>query len=281
MSSASEQVRINAPPSHHGLGWGNVRNHVRELWQHRALLWALVLRETKARYRNSALGYLWTFLNPLLLLGVYSLVFSVYMRVDLPDYAIYLFAALLPWIWLSSSLTVGTTCIVQGGSLIAKALLPPQLLPLMHVINNLVNMVLGLPVLLLAATLVGRPPHPALVVLPVLLLGHAMLIQGLVLITSSLCVRFRDMEFLVTNGLNLWFFLTPIVYAITMIPERFRALALLNPATPITLAIQDIVYWRRFPAPLHVGLSLGMGAIALFVGIQVFERLRDHMAEEI
>src|SRR5215813_5858845 len=94
--------------------------HLAELWQHRELLLSLVLRDLKARYRGTALGFLWTFLNPLLLIATYSLVFSVFMRIEMPHYEAFLLTGLLPWLWFSSSLTMGAVSVIEGGSLLRR-----------------------------------------------------------------------------------------------------------------------------------------------------------------
>lgn len=274
-------VRVNAPARKGVGGFHAVARHFEEVWRYGPLLWALVVREVRARYRNSVLGYLWTLLNPLLLLLVYSLVFSVYMRMNIPDYALFLYAGLLPWLWLSSALGIGTTSIVTGGSLITKAMLPPQILPTVYVFTNLVNMLLGIPVLVGVALVVGRPPGLSLVYLPILVVAELMLIQGMVLALSALCVRLRDVEFLVTNFLTLWFFLTPIIYSMDFVPARFRTIELLNPMAPVALAYQEIFYDRVQPHGSYLLISLAAGLVVLCVGTWIFERLRDSIAEEI
>jgi lipopolysaccharide transport system permease protein len=274
-------VRVNAPARRGAGGLRVVVQHFEEVWRHGPLLWALVVREVRARYRNSVLGYLWTLLNPLLLLLVYSLVFSIYMRMNIPDYALFLYSGLLPWLWLSSVLGIGTTSIVNGGSLITKAMLPPQILPTVYVFTNLVNMVLSIPVLLAVALVVGRPPAAALVYLPLLIFAELMLVQGMVLALSALCVRLRDVEFLVTNFLTLWFFLTPIIYSLDFVPARFRTLELLNPMAPVALAYQEIFYDRTAPHASYLLIALVAGAVVLYLGTWIFENLRDSIAEEI
>ncbi|HSO73180.1 MAG TPA: ABC transporter permease, partial [Thermodesulfobacteriota bacterium] len=125
----------------------SIRQHFQEVFRYRSLVSSLILRELKARYRGSVLGFLWTFLNPLLLLGVYALVFNVYFRIQMEHYAGFMFTGLLPWIWFSSSLIEGTNAITSGGSLITKVLFPGQLLPLVKVGSNLMNFLLSLPIL--------------------------------------------------------------------------------------------------------------------------------------
>ncbi|MFN3476545.1 MAG: ABC transporter permease, partial [Candidatus Methylomirabilales bacterium] len=108
--------------------------NLRELYAYRTLIWSLVVRDLKARYRGSILGFLWTFLNPLLLMATYTLVFSVYIRIEMEKYTAFLLVGLLPWIWFSSSLLMGSTSIVEGGSLIKKVFFPPQVLPTVTVL---------------------------------------------------------------------------------------------------------------------------------------------------
>src|SRR5262249_1676807 len=130
----------------------------RELLSYRVLIQTLVMRDLKGRYRGSALGLLWTLLNPLLYMAVYALVFSVYMRMAIEHYAVFLLSGLLPWIWFASSLMMGTTSIIEGGSLIKKVFLPPQVLPTVTVISNFANFLLSLPLLFGMLLLFGVTP---------------------------------------------------------------------------------------------------------------------------
>src|SRR5262245_22201693 len=122
-------------------------NTFREFFVYRALIQALVMRDLKARYRGSMLGLLWTLLNPLLHMGIYALVFSVYLRVQTELYAVFLLCGLLPWMWLSSSLLMGSTAIIEGGGLLRKVFFPPQILPAVTVAAHFVNFLIGVPLL--------------------------------------------------------------------------------------------------------------------------------------
>lgn len=256
--------------------------HFRELYRYRVLIESLVWREVKARYRGSLLGYFWTLLNPLLLLMVYRLVFSKYTQgVVMPDYAVFLFVGLLPWLWLSTSITTGVTSISSGGALITRVCLPPQVLPAVAVLSNLVNLVLALPIALGAATYYGHYPAPALVALPLVMLLELVFIYGMVLVLSALTVRFRDVAQLVQNLVMVWFFLTPIVYPLDKIQPQYRTIAMLNPATSLLRPFQEILYARTFPSPHFLGLA-ALWAIALVpAAIYVFESMRDEFAEQI
>ena len=279
-----ETVRRNAAPQDRSLfSFELVRRHLGEYRRYRYLLGILVVRELKARYRSSALGYLWTLLNPVMLLAVYSLVFSIVMRIKVDDYPYFLFVGLLPWLWLSGSLTVASTCIVhEGGKLLKRVLLPPQLLPATHVGAHMVNMLLALPVLLAAGWWFGRmPPLSVLWFYPVIVLAQLGLTVGLAAFVAALCVRFRDTEFLVGNVVNLWFYLTPICYPLSLVPENYRYLVHLNPIYPLASAYQDLFYHGRSPEATTLGCALAIGVVGFWVGARLFEAMRDDIVENV
>src|SRR5206468_3794033 len=176
-----------------------------DLVRHRSLVLALLVRELKARYRGSILGFIWTFLNPLLLMAVYALVFRFYMRIAVPNYALFLLAGLLPWTWFASSLSEGTNSIVGGSSLVTKSLFPTEILPAVVVLSNMVNFVLSIPLLLVAAWLYGVPLHPLpwLMLVPLIVLDLVFTL-GLVLALGALNVHYRDVQHVVANFLLLW-----------------------------------------------------------------------------
>lgn len=256
-------------------------SHFQELYRYRGLISSLVLRDLKARYRGSVLGFLWTFLNPLLLLAVYALVFSVYFRIQMENYAGFMFTGLLPWIWFSSSLLEGTTAIASGGSLITKVLFPGQILPLVKVGANFLNYLFSLPILLLFLTFMGLPPGPTLVWLPLVMAVHLLFIAGLTLALATLNVFLRDIQHILVNLVTLWFFLTPILYPLSQVPPAFRRWVLLNPATLITLSYQDIFFYQRTPTLWHLASFFLLALLVLALGITLFEHYKETLAEKI
>jgi lipopolysaccharide transport system permease protein len=257
-------------------------DHFRELYRHRVLVGALVWRDIKARYRGSVLGYLWTLLNPMLLLGVYSLVFTKYTRaVDLPHYPVFLFVGILPWLWLSSAIASGANAIIGGASLITRVCIPPQVLPAVTVLSTAVNFGLALPLALGAAAAVGLAPAASLLLLPVVVVLELLFLYAIALSVSALSVRFRDVGFLLQSVLTMWFFMTPVAYPIASVPYPYRDLLMANPASPLFLTFQDIVFFRRDVSPLTLGLALLWTATLLVLGVRVFESRRDTFAEEI
>jgi len=254
---------------------------VRELVAYRALIQALVLRDLKARYRGSALGLLWTLLNPLLHMAVYVLIFSVYMRNDMDRYAAFLLCGLLPWIWLSTSLMLGATSIVDGGSLLKKVFFPPQVLPTVTVMANFTNFLLGIPLLFGLLLLYGVELRWPLFLLPAIMAAQFALTLGLTLTLSAASVRYRDIPPILGHLLTFWFFLSPIIYPAAQVPERFRSLVSLNPFAPFAVAYQEVLLYNSLPA-WDVWAGMATAAIgALLCGLLVFGRFRWTLVEEV
>ena len=256
--------------------------HFRELYRSRVLIDSLVRREVKARYRGSVIGFFWTLVNPLMLLLVYWLVFRVFTRgVQVPNYTVFLFVGILPWQWLSSAVTSGSTSIIAGGSVLSRVAIPPQVFPAVTVLSNLVNFVLGLPIAIAAAAAYGIYPGVSLLLLPVAIVIQLSVTYGLALIFGSLAVRFRDVQFLAQTLIMLWFFVTPIVYPLDRIPPQYRALVLANPATPVVLPYQEILYRARVPDPAHLAIAAGWAILMLAVAVHVFASMRNSLVESL
>jgi lipopolysaccharide transport system permease protein len=266
--------------------------NLRRLFGYRALIQSLVVRDLKARYRGSVLGFLWSFVNPLLLLLVYTFVFVVMpgtrvaIQKDLPNYQVFMFCGLLPWAWFSSSLLEATTVLVAGGNLIRKVLFPAEVLPLVTVIAGLVNFCLGLPILFGFILYFGVPVvWPDLLWLPVIVAVQLMLTLGLALLLSVLTVHFRDLRDLLANVLTLWFFATPILYPLKNVAAfsgTVHNIMMLNPFLHLAVAYQQVLYVPgRFVGWWQL-LAVGAGSIVvLIVGYFVFDRLRDTLAEAV
>jgi lipopolysaccharide transport system permease protein len=260
---------------------------LRQLLRYRALVSSLVARELKARYRGSVLGFLWTFVNPLLLLLVYSFVFGVVMpgarAPEIRHYPLFLFCGILPWTWFSSSLLESCTALTGSGTLLRKVMFPAEILPLVTVFTGLVNFALGLVILAAFSVYAGVPIVSSdLAWLPVIVAVQLALTLGLALLLSALSVHFRDIRDLLGNLMTLWFFATPIIYPYSQAPERFRPLLDLNPFTHLAIAYQQVLY---VDGPYRDGARLSavalVGVVALLAGYVVFDRLRDTFAEEV
>jgi ABC-type polysaccharide/polyol phosphate export permease len=253
----------------------------RELFSYRTLIQTLVMRDLKARYRGSTLGVLWTLMNPLLHMAIYSLVFSIYIRSDMERYPAFLLCGLQPWIYLSSSLLLGANSIVEGGSLLKKVFFPPQVLPTVTVMANFVNFLLGIPILFAILLFFGVRLGWPLLILPSIMAAQLAFTLGLTLIVSAASVRYRDIPQILGHLLTFWFFLSPIIYPVTNVPEQFRFFLLLNPLTSFIVAYQDVLLYNKIPSWEALGTMLLTGASALLVGVLVFNRFRWSFAEEV
>ena len=256
------------------------------LVRYRGLIQSLVARELKARYRGSVLGFFWSFINPLLLLLVYSFVFSTVMpntTVGIQPFALFMFCGILPWTWFTSSLSEATSALITGGNLIKKVLFPAEVLPIVSVLANLVNFFLGL-LILVPSLIYFHRLHisPALLWFPVTVMVQLVFTLGLALFLSALTVHFRDIRDLLANILMLWFFATPIIYSWRQENvQRYKSLFDLNPFTHLAISYQEVLFfgpvghWKWL-------LALGVWSALLFLaGYWLFDRLRDSSAEAV
>jgi lipopolysaccharide transport system permease protein len=262
-------------------------SNLAQLLRYRGLIFSLVARELKARYRGSVLGFFWSFINPLLLLSIYTFVFTVVFPNTNPytkPYALFFFCGILPWNWFSSSLIEASGALVAGGNLIKKVLFPAEILPLVSVLANMVHFFLGL--LILVAFLIGYrhwPDASGLLWFPVAVFVQLVLTAGLALFLSALTVHFRDIRDLLSNLLMFWFWATPIIYP-WQDPNviRYHRLFDLNPFTHLVVSYQEILF---FPGPVgHAKwlVALGVVSIGLFLAAYwFFDRLRDSFAEAV
>jgi lipopolysaccharide transport system permease protein len=256
-----------------------VRN-LRELYQYRALLWALTMRELRARYRASLLGFLWTFLNPTLNMAVYAVVFGYVLKDSTHAYPYFLFVGLLPWIYFTSSVGAGASSVSDRRDLLTKVRFPAQVLPATVVTTNLLNYLLSLPLLLALGMLYGEwPTWHAILFLPVVVL-QTLFILAVTYLLSALNVAFRDLQHIVGNVLTMLFFLTPVVWPLDRLPADLREpMLLLNPMAALTNAYRSIFYAHQVPAAKPLLAVAGLSLALLWLATMVFERRREEFAE--
>lgn len=252
---------------------------VTTLHRYRWLVYELVLRDLRLRYRGSMLGFAWTLLNPLMFLGVYTLVFSVYLRLNIPHFSLFLLCGIIPWTWLSTAASLGTTAILDGRMYVGKTLFPTEVLIVVPVISAAVNFTLSLPLLLVFALAMHVHLGWPLVALPLLVLIEFLLVQGLVLLAATVNVFFRDLQQLMQYGLTIWFYITPIFYTRAMVPPRFDFLVAANPFAPIAIAFQNIFYSGVFPDLKSLLFPLLFSLILLGFAHGVFARSRESFSQ--
>jgi len=254
---------------------------LRELYHYREMIYMLVKRELRGRYKGSVLGFFWTFLNPLLQLTVYTMVFSFIMRAGIENYHIFLFVALIPWIFLATSVQGGSTCILGQKSMVSKIYFPRQVLPIAHVTTCFVNMLLCFIVVFIVVALsIGLKGVLLIYLIPIMLIEYLVAL-GLTFIVSAVTVYFRDMEHILGIVVMAWQFLTPVMYSIDMVPEEMRGVFVLNPMTSVISAYRAVLYYQTMPEAGTMLSALVMGVVSLIVGWFLFERLQRNFAEEL
>ncbi|HEV2249446.1 MAG TPA: ABC transporter permease [Candidatus Limnocylindria bacterium] len=256
---------------------------LRALVDRRELLASFAWRELRARYKGSALGFAWNFLNPLLQLIVFWILFGVLLQ-SRPitasgekPFPIFLFVGLLPWTFFSSSLLGGAASIVANGSIVKKVRLPVQLLPAASVLSALVNFLLSLVILFAVLALVG-PRHPeGLLYLPLLVAIQLVMGLGFAYLLAALNVFFRDIEHILGIVLLAWYFLTPILFPIAILANRPTELQLmyLNPMTSVIVGYQRALLDGLPPEWGSLGYSAAFAAAIFLIGFAYFRRVKD------
>ena len=197
----------------------------KEIYAYREMIFSLVRRDLKGRYKGSALGFFWTFLNPLLQLAVYTFVFSVIMKSTVEDYYLHLFVALVPWLFFSTSVSEGCSCIRSQQDMVKKIYFPREVLPIAYVSSQFINMLLSFVVVLVVVVISGRGLNVvALLYIPIISAVEYLLCLGSALFVSAITVYIRDMEYLLKIVTMALQFLTPVMYSIDIVPQRFTVL---------------------------------------------------------
>lgn len=255
---------------------------LREIYAYRQMIFSLIKRDLRGRYKGSFLGFLWTFLNPLFQLIVYTIVFSNIMRAGYEDYYLFLFVALIPWIFFSTSVTGGASCIWAQKDMVNKIYFPREVLPIAHVTCQLVNMLLSFLVVFAVILVTGYGINPAAVFyLPVIIFVEYLLALGLTMLASAVTVFLRDIEYILGILMMAWQFLSPVMYGVDIVPEEVRPVFAVNPMTPVLAAYRDIFYYKKIPDISTLVRAVMFGAVVLIIGVLVFEYLKKHFSEEM
>ena len=255
---------------------------LKELYNYREMIVSLVKKDLRGRYKGSVLGFLWTFINPLFQLIIYTIVFSTIMRMGIDKFYMFLFVALVPWIFFNACLQQGATSIMDNKEMVKKIYFPRLVLPLSFVTSCFVNMLLSFAVIFAVIFVTGFGVNfVALLFLPLIMLIEYILALGIAFITSACTVYVRDLQHILSIvGLG-WMYLTPVVYPSSMVPEKYLTLFNLNPMTPIIMAYRDILYYKKIPQMNTLIQAATMGVVLIIVGVAVFSRLQRNFVEEL
>lgn len=255
---------------------------LRELYDYREMIVGLVKRDLRGRYKGSVLGFLWTFINPLLQLLVYTMVFSVILKNGIEKYYIFLFVALVPWMFFSTSVAGGSTSVLHSESMVKKIYFPREVLPISYVTSSFVNMFLCLLVVFAVLLLSGFGVSlKALLYLPIVMIVEYLLALGFTLISSALTVYFRDLAYILNIVTMAWQYLTPVMYSEEMVPDQFKWVMKWNPMTSVIIAYRDILYYQQAPKLSTLLMATLVGVFFVIVGYVVFRIMQKGFAEEM
>lgn len=253
----------------------------RKLFRSRWLIFELVSRELRLRYRGSVLGFAWTLLNPLLFMSVYVLVFGMYLRMGFHNYALYLLSGTLAFNWFSSAVQAGTTCVPDGRHYIGKTVFPAEVLVAIPVLSNLANFCLSLPVLIAADVFFGQTLGLPLAVLPLLMLAQTMITVGILFFVATFNVFYRDCQQLVMYLVTVLFYLIPIFYRIDAVPTRYQPFVEANPLAALIMSYQDIFFFNTFPSAKRLAIVFAFASLVLVSGFFYFGRFKESFGEYV
>jgi lipopolysaccharide transport system permease protein len=256
-------------------------NDWKEVYRYREFLKNSVSKDLRTRYKGSIFGFLWTFLNPMLMLIVYSVLFSIIIKMPVDNYPIFLFSALLAWNFFLGSIQNSSSVIVGSTNLIKKIYFPLEILPLSVVLGGLMNFLYGLLILIPALSLFGYYPNINYIWVPFLMLIQLILLIGFSFLVSSLTVFFRDLEHMLVIILQALFYITPVLFPISMVPEKYHWLFVWNPVGVLMLSYRDIFYYNKTPDIVSL-CYIAIGSVIFLVCSQlIFRKLKYKFIEEI
>ena len=253
----------------------------KNLYEYRELLKTNVKKDIRGKYKGSFLGVLWSFLNPLLMVAVYAIVFPYIMRIKTDNYLQYLICGVIPWTFFTTVMNIGMGSIKNNASIIKKVYFPREILPISASLSGLVNFLISCIIILIFCIFGGLGVSFHLILLPLIALLQLMLQTGLVLGLSAINVYVQDTEYIIQFFINMLFYGTPILYPVTLFPEGLRFLLYINPFTHIVTAYRDIFMYHIMPDTYSLLYILVIAVVCFVLGVLIFRKLEKGFAEEI
>jgi len=254
----------------------------KNIFRYRALLWALVVRGFKAKYKNSFLGILWSLLNPLLNVLIFSFVFTAILKIGIKDYPLYLLCAIFPWNFFNSALTNSVVSIVEDSSFVKNVRFPLEIVPLAVSAVNFVNFLIDLAVLLVFWVFLGRWPQGALwIYMPLIIFIEFILVGALSVLFAGLFALFRDFNFILNFSLRLFFYLVPVVYTMELVPRQWHPVYLLNPLAVIIDGFTGVFFFNTAPDISRLGLACFESGVIFIFCFWAFNKMRRYIPERL
>ena len=254
----------------------------KDLYQYRELLKTNVRKEIRGKYKGSFLGVLWSFINPLLMVLVYAIVFPLILKSSEPNYVIFLIVGIIPWNFFTTVINQGTTTIVNNGNIIKKVYFPREILPISVVTSGLINFFISCIIILIFIIFGGMSLSLVMLLLPLITLIQYILSLGIIFILSAINVYIRDIEYIVNFIVMMLFYPTPILYSSELFANTaFEWIMNINPMAHIINAYRDIFYYQVLPDFSILAIVGIISFVILIVGYQIFKKLEKRFAEEL
>jgi lipopolysaccharide transport system permease protein len=252
------------------------------MYQYRQLLRTLVAKDLKLKYRGSILGFVWSLLNPLLTIAVYTIAFTYILKMEIPGFVFYLMLGILAWTFFVNSAMMAAGAIVDNGGLVKSVFFPRAILPVASVLFNFAQYLLSALVFLPLLLIIYRvPPSPPMLLYPVFLVLQLLFTMGIALIVATATAFFRDVRHFLEIGLTALFWVTPIVYQLDKVSPALQTAILMGPMAPYIVAYHDIFFYRTWPAAQVWALAVAYPVVTLGVGAMLMLQHEDKFSEQI
>lgn len=256
-------------------------NVFKNLYNYRELLKTNVKKEIRGKYKNSFLGVLWSFLNPLLQIAVYAIVFPLILKNTEENYVIFLCCGLIPWTFFTTSISRAAFTLIENGNIVKKVYFPREILPLSVVTSEAVNFIISTIIILGFVIFSGLGVSKYIIFYPLVLFAQYLLLLAISLIISSISVYIRDLQHLIGVVLQMLFYATPIVYSAETIPQEFAWILKLNPMTYVINGYRDIFYNQTMLELKPILILIAGCILACIVGYLIFNKLQKGFAEQL
>ena len=254
---------------------------IREIIKYKEFLKSNVKKDVRGKYKGSFLGILWSFINPLLSVLVYAIVFHYIMRFKIEHYLIYLIAGIIPWNFFTTALNTGMNSILFNADIIKKVYFPRIILPISSVSSCLINFLISCIIVVVFAFFSGVGISIYLLLFPIIALIQYVFTLGVVFILSAIEIYVRDIEHIINFFVSMLFYVTPILYTTDYVPEQFKIILRINPMSYIIEAYHSIFYYKTLPNMCDLSIILILSIVVFFLGYKIFDKLQRGFAEEV
>lgn len=253
----------------------------RNLYNYRELLRNSIKKDIRGKYKGAWLGIIWSYLNPLLMLVVYSFVFSIIMRIQIENYTMYLFTALIPWNFFTSSISQSSLSIIINASILKKVYFPREIVPISSVTSNVVNFSISCLIMFFFIFITGLGFSWHIVLLPIIIFIQYILLIGISFFVSSATVFARDLEHIISIILLIGFYATPIFYKTDMVPAKYQIILKLNPMTHIIEAYRNVLFYHQMPDLKNLGIVFVSSVVVCYLGYLFFKKTEKKFVDEL